>query len=124
MKNLYKTIRAARKAANLTQGDVAKSCNVSRNAVTQWESLREDGRTEPTLSSLVALSVLTGVGVSELVGQEMPVKHLSELEKSLLAAFRGLNSKDKAKAHLYVDALTVMEQAESSIVVDIPKSSS
>lgn len=71
MSDTYKHLRSARKSANLTQESIAKACGVSRNAVTQWESLNPSTRTEPSIDNLKIISTLTGVAVSALIGQDV-----------------------------------------------------
>lgn len=67
MNELYKNLKIARKLAKLTQDDIAKACGVSRNAVTQWEAVDADKRTEPSIDKLTIISKLTSLTVSELI---------------------------------------------------------
>lgn len=64
---LWQRIRAARKAADLRQEDLATPCEVSRSAVAQWESAREDIRTVPSLRQLSIIADLTGFPVTMLM---------------------------------------------------------
>ena len=52
-----------RRAAGLSQEELAERLNVSRQAVSKWEN----GAAQPELSKLVELSRLYGVSVDELV---------------------------------------------------------
>ncbi len=66
-----------RRAAGLSQEELAERLNVSRQAVSKWEN----GAAQPELSKLVELSRLYGVSVDELLS-------LEEAEKGFLARAR------------------------------------
>lgn len=55
-----------RRAAGLSQEELAERLNVSRQAVSKWEN----GAAQPELSKLVELSRLYSVSVDELLGLE------------------------------------------------------
>lgn len=65
-------LKKMRKAAKLTQEQVAEKLNVSRQSVAKWES----GETLPDIESCILLSKLYGVTVDELV------KYAKEEEES------------------------------------------
>ena len=50
----------------LTQEKLAEKCDVSRQAVTKWES----GESEPSIDKLIALSEIFDVSIDELVKNE------------------------------------------------------
>ena len=54
-------IRLARKAAGLTQAQIAERLNITRGAVTQWESKDENNRTNPSLETLYRFAEITQV---------------------------------------------------------------
>ena len=60
---LGKKLTQARKAAGLTQADVAAKLNVSRQAVSRWES----GQSKPSTERLLALGELYGVSIDRLL---------------------------------------------------------
>ena len=60
---LCEKLTQARKAAGLTQADVAAKLNVSRQAVSRWES----GQSKPSTERLLALGVLYGVSIDQLL---------------------------------------------------------
>lgn len=60
---LGEKLTQARKAAELTQADVAAKLNVSRQAVSRWES----GQSKPSTERLLALGVLYGVSIDQLL---------------------------------------------------------
>lgn len=60
---LGEKLTQARKAAGLTQADVAAKLNVSRQAVSRWES----GQSKPSTEKLLALGELYGVSIDQLL---------------------------------------------------------
>ena len=63
---LGEKLTQARKAAGLTQADVAAKLNVSRQAVSRWES----GQSKPSTGRLLALGELYGVSIDQLLNTE------------------------------------------------------
>ena len=57
-----------RKAANLTQAELAEKINYSDKSVSKWES----GNGVPDVYTLLQLSKLYGVSLNELVGEDPP----------------------------------------------------
>ncbi len=68
MKNLLKI----RMEKNLTQTEIAKSLNVARNTVSQWENSKRD----PDCETLIELSKFLNVSIDELLGNEL-INHQS-----------------------------------------------
>ena len=66
---LCEKLTQARKAAGLTQADVAAKLNVSRQAVSRWES----GQSKPSTEKLLALGALYGVSIDQLLNAEESV---------------------------------------------------
>ena len=62
---LGEKLTQARKAAGLTQADVAAKLDVSRQAVSRWES----GRSKPSTERLLTLGELYGVSIDRLLNQ-------------------------------------------------------
>ena len=60
---LGEKLTQARKAAGLTQADVAAKLNVSRQAVSRWES----GQSKPSTERLLALGELYSVSIDQLL---------------------------------------------------------
>ena len=60
---LGKKLVQARKTAGLTQADVAAKLNVSRQAVSRWES----GQSKPSTEKLLALGNLYGISLDRLL---------------------------------------------------------
>ena len=73
---IAETIRANRKAAGLTQEQLAEAMGVTVGAVSKWES----GATTPDLSSILELAALFGISVDVLLGYQMPDSQPGEYE--------------------------------------------
>ena len=63
---LYEKLARLREQNNMSQFEVAEALDVSRQAVSRWET----GRAKPSTEKLIALSRLYGVALDELVGGE------------------------------------------------------
>ena len=59
-------IKAYRKEKGLSQEQLAEALNVSRQAITKWES----GKGLPDIENLIVLSRTFGVSLDEMVGEE------------------------------------------------------
>lgn len=59
----HEKLYSLRKAANMTQTDLAERLNVSRQAVSRWEM----GTAKPEVDTLIAMSDLFGVTLDELL---------------------------------------------------------
>lgn len=68
MENLNDNLRKARRAAGLTQDDVAAHFGIARVSVTQWES----GKTKPTAERMPQLADLYGVRLDDLMRGDFP----------------------------------------------------
>ena len=66
---LAEKLTQARKAAGLTQADIAARLSVSRQAVSRWES----GQSKPSTEKLLALGALYGVSIDQLLNAEESV---------------------------------------------------
>lgn len=63
---LHEKLAELRAENNMSQFEVAEELNVSRQAISRWET----GRAKPSTEKLIALSRLYGVPLDELVGDE------------------------------------------------------
>ena len=78
-------LRAARKAARMTQEDAAYWCECERTQISNLES----GQHEPRVSTLRKLADAYGTTVSALIGEvPPPVQVLTAQERAVLAALR------------------------------------
>mgnify|MGYP004587530753 CR=1 FL=1 len=76
--DLAERLAALRKRAGLSQGDVAERLNVSRQAVSRWET----GLTVPSTDNLSRLGRLYGVTLDELLSYSAPLPPEKPREKS------------------------------------------
>jgi len=66
MKEVFKNrLKELRKDAGISQEDLGKSLNLSKMAISHWES----GHSEPCISQLVDLSCIFDVSIDYLVGK-------------------------------------------------------
>lgn len=77
--NVGKNIAALRKSANLTQEQLAEKCNVSRQAVTKWET----GESEPSIERLIMLSNCFGVTIDEMIKGDTTKKEVESFYKNI-----------------------------------------
>jgi transcriptional regulator with XRE-family HTH domain len=121
MRSVANRIRLARRAAGLTQADVAEQLQVGRSAVAQWE--RADG-SNPAATNLAKLAIVlecafewlaTGRG-SRLTRNDasnqseetaVVMRHFArdDAEDHLLAVFRELDERDQNVITTLADAL-------------------
>lgn len=76
--DLAECLAALRKRAGLSQGDVAERLNVSRQAVSRWET----GFTVPSTDNLSRLGRLYGVTLDDLLSYSAPLPPEKPREKS------------------------------------------
>lgn len=74
---ISKYLQQLRKANNMTQEALANELNISRQAVSNWET----GNTLPDLDALLQLSKLYGVTINDLLEPQIPQKYLSSFEQ-------------------------------------------
>ena len=122
LKSVTSRIRLARKAAGLTQVELARRLKVSRSAVAQWE--RADG-SNPASTNLGRLALAlacsfewlaTGRGNKNAIGKRghsmadtaVDLRHFAkdDAEDHLLAAFRELDHWDQKAVLSVVEAFT------------------
>ena len=87
--NLAHNIKSLRKQNHMTQDDLAKKLNVSRQTISKWES----HKTEPDIQTLSELSKIFHVSIDELIhGQYPDVPDIQEdntnLQKDILRTQR------------------------------------
>lgn len=90
-----------------TQREMAKRLNVSQGTYNNWEN----GKTEPPIGQLIALSNLFEVSVDYIIGNSddygnINIKsEISERELKLLKAFGGLSEKNKESVEMLIGRL-------------------
>jgi transcriptional regulator with XRE-family HTH domain len=72
-------LRVAREKKKMTLAAVGKACEVSAQAVAQWEY----GSAEPSIDTLCTLSKLLDVKLSELLGGDVEPRTLGDLADKL-----------------------------------------
>ena len=77
---LGQNIAIYRKEAGLTQEQLAEKCEVSRQAVTKWES----GISEPSLEKIICLSEIFSVSIDTLLKWE---KRRSKIKSCILPLY-------------------------------------
>ena len=96
---LDEKLTQARKAAGLTQADVAAKLNVSRQAVSRWES----GQSKPSTEKLLALGELYGVSIDRLLNTEnteKPAVETTSDEPEAVPAETVISEKHRPRAWL------------------------
>ena len=63
MKQIGKNIKKHRMEKGMTQDQLAEKLNVTRQAVSNWET----GKTQPSIETLTALGLLFGISVEALI---------------------------------------------------------
>lgn len=78
---LGENIQTYRKQIDLTQEELAERCQISRQAVTKWES----GESTPGLEKIVQLADIFDISVDMLIGrnEKDPIMKLKEIIKEL-----------------------------------------
>lgn len=105
---LCEKLTQARKAAGLTQADVAAKLNVSRQAVSRWES----GDTTPSVDKLKTLARIYGVSLDWLFGDtadgEPPEAAKPEADRNPDEAPAGKEGEKKQKIRAIAIALAIV----------------
>ena len=74
---ISKYLQLLRKNHNYTQDDLAQKLNVSRQAVSKWET----GTTIPDLSILLKLSKLYGLTINEIIEPNIQPQKITDFEQ-------------------------------------------
>ena len=103
-------LKAARKAKNMTQVEVAKRIGLAQISYSSWEK----GTTKIDHTSLIKLSELFEVSVDYLLGKETENKKepasenrdgLTEMEIEILDRMSKLTPEDRGRVHAYIQGL-------------------
>ena len=87
---LDEKLAQARKAAGLTQADVAAKLNVSRRAVSRWES----GQSKPSTEKLLALAKIYDVSLDWLCSDKCEFPENTETERERQDAQEQIRKKE------------------------------
>lgn len=83
MSELHERLRVARKLKSLTQEQLSERVNISRAAISQYESYNPAVRTTPTASNLKKLAEALGVTLSWLADDESVIDPRASSEMSV-----------------------------------------
>ena len=127
--SICSNIRAFRRISGLSQGDVAKACGVSIQAVSKWEHARSlpDLRFLPTLAALfdVAIDELfygksDGADDSSSVRGRLSAKgKMSEERTGAVCSSSGAAEENTNKVTIRIDLLFPKDQAQNIAVPDV-----
>lgn len=93
---LGEKLTQARKTAGLTQADVAAKMNVSRQAVSRWES----GQSKPSTEKLLALGGLYGMSIDQLLNAEEPFAEAASDEPEAVPVETVISEKHRPRVWL------------------------
>lgn len=77
-----KNLKSLRKAANLTQDQVARRLGITSQAISRWEN----NHTEPDMAACADLCLILGCTLDDLTGHES--QPLSEDEREIVNMYR------------------------------------
>ena len=104
-----RNIRMLRTGADMTQQQLADIVGVKREAVAQWEV----GLAMPRLGTAVKIAHHFGIGLDDLVGDDMPEQTVEDLsdalladERELLGIYRSLDANGRETAIRLLSALS------------------
>lgn len=80
--NIGEKLKTERQKRNYSQTDLANKLNISRQAISKWET----GREYPDIDNLIILSKLYNVSVDELIGAENIADEHSSSEEKMWSA--------------------------------------
>ena len=87
MNNIGKNIKQLRENANMTQEEMAEKLNVTRQAISNWET----GKTQPDIDTLHKIATLFETDINEVIyGAKQPVR-VEYIEKGKSAAKTGIS---------------------------------
>ena len=87
MNSIGKNIRNLRESANMTQETMAEQLNVTRQAISNWET----GKTQPDIDTLHKISALFGTDINEVIyGAKQPAR-IEYIEKGKSVAKTGIS---------------------------------
>ncbi len=93
----YRKLSELRKAAGLSQEQLAEKAGVSRQTIFKWES----GLASPSMENILVLSRLFGVSADELIGNEAQTSSKPEEDKGAAVFLRGFRFEYKSKKTLF-----------------------
>ncbi len=119
--NLGQAIKAIREAKGLSQKQVALACKID----TSNYSKIENGKTDPSFSSVVKIAKALGVHLTDLFRAEEVLKDVNSFDKSLMekmALIEQLDKKEKIAFYSVLDAFIgkkKLKDALGSVLQDV-----
>ena len=106
----YENIKKIRRAKGLTQEDLAARSGVSVNAISSWEN----GRNEPTGSSLQAIADVLGCTTDYLSGVEGPGSAQTSTDGDRIFLIEQLMEADSLTVHRMLKYYELLKKNEES----------
>ena len=96
-------IEKIRRENKKSQRDIAKVLNMTQPSYANYES----GKTEPRISSLIALADYYGVSLDYLVGRQFndDLGYIEKKDQESIRLFLGLTEQNKIKASAFIAGL-------------------
>ncbi len=105
---LERTLKEARQSKGITQAELADVLGITQQGVARWEN----GKSNPTLETLITLADFFGVSTDSLLGRTgMKNVLFNEEEKKLVAGYRTL---DKAKRQTLCNMLAFLTSPQGA----------
>lgn len=114
-------IHALRKAAKLSQGELADAMNMGRAAISNWET----GRTRPDIANIPRLCNALGVSVAAFFSDTPDEAGWNDTERTLMRNYRKLGAMNQALLCATAQKMLDLEQAyapapELSELLELP----
>ena len=101
-----------RKLRGLSKSDMAKSLNVSKSTMTNWEK----GKHSIDLEMFFKICDLLDVSADDMAGRDI-IKHISTDEKNIIAAYRSLSPGEQTIIRRSLDLSEKIGEWESKNVI-------
>ena len=111
-------IRKTREAKGLSQKEVAIACKMDQ---AQYSRI-ENGKTDPSFSSVLHITKSIGVELSDLLRADDIFKDIRSIDKSLLekiSLIESLDKKEKAAFFTMLDALVAKKKLKDYLVTEV-----
>jgi len=111
----YEKLRMLRKESGLTQEELADKLNVSRQAITKWES----GDGTPDIDNLKQISILFNTTIDELVKEDKSIQIENKEKYSLVQELEIDHTKHFDMKICKIHELNLISSAEEKIKIEI-----
>ena len=108
-------LRMLRKESNLTQEELAEKLNISRQAITKWES----GEGIPDIENLKQISILFKVSIDELIKEDKEI-NLSDRKKYSYVEELGIDHTKHFDVNITkIEELNIISNNEETVKIEI-----